>query len=293
LIKSMTAFGSGACQQGDRQYGVEIRSVNHRYRDLVLRVPRNQQPLEEGFRAMISSRVSRGRIEASFQIEMTGEAPLYDVEINLPLADSYLQAFRQLADRAGVGQAMRLESFLSMKDVFVIKPRTEDMDMAREGFTAALNEALDGLEKMRAREGEAIRNDFEERLNRLEAYVEAVHARAPELPEAYRKRLSDRVANLLEGGDVDPARLAQEVAFLAERSDITEEIVRTRSHLKQFRKYISGDEAVGRRLDFLIQEINREVNTLGTKASDTAISQIAVEMKAELEKLREQVQNVE
>jgi uncharacterized protein (TIGR00255 family) len=293
LIKSMTAFGSGAFQQGDRRYVTELRSVNHRYRDIVLRLPRNQQPLEEGFRTIISSRISRGRIEASFQIEMSCEAPPYELEINLPLAESYLRAFGQLAAHAGLDQEIRLESLLQMKDVLLIKPETNDMGEAREGFHAALNRALDALEEMRLREGNAILKDFTERLDRLEAYVDAVNRQAPELPEVYRKRLTDKVGNLLNGIDVDAARLAQEVAFLAERSDITEEIVRARSHLKQFRDYLSGDDAVGRKLDFLIQEINREVNTLGVKASDTAISQIAVEMKAELEKLREQVQNVE
>lgn len=293
MIKSMTAFGSGVCQQGDRQYGVELRSVNHRYRDLVLRLPRNQQPLEEGLRTMIASRVSRGRVEASFQIEMTGETPPYELEINLPLADSYLKAFRQLAEHAGLSQEMRLESLLQMKDVLVTKPQSEDMDMTREGFHTALGRALDDLEEMRIREGDAILKDFDDRLHRLEAYLETVQTRAPELPDVYQRRLTEKIGSLLCGAEADPARLAQEVAFLAERSDITEEIVRTQSHLKQFWDYLSGDDPVGRRLDFLIQEINREVNTLGTKASDTAISQIAVEMKAELEKLREQVQNVE
>jgi uncharacterized protein (TIGR00255 family) len=146
---------------------------------------------------------------------------------------------------------------------------------------------------MRTKEGDAILTDFNERLDRLGAYLDAVHLRAPELPDVYGKRLAEKVGKLLNGVEVDPARLAQEVAFLADRSDITEEIVRARSHLKQFRDYLLSDDAVGRRLDFLIQEINREVNTLGVKSSDTAISQIAVEMKAELEKLREQVQNVE
>lgn len=293
MIKSMTAFGTGAFEQGDRRYVVEIRSVNHRYRDIVLRLPRNQQPLEEGFRTHISSRISRGRIEASFQMEMSSEASPHNLELNLPLADAYLRAFRQLAAHAGLEQEMRLESLLQVKDVLLIKPDTDDAEQARKGFHAALDSALDALEEMRFKEGEAILKDFAERLDRLESYMDAVRHRAPELPELYQKRLTEKVGNLLNGVDVDPARLAQEVAFLADRSDITEEIVRARSHLKQFRDYLSGDDAVGRRLDFLIQEINREVNTLGVKSSDTDMSQIAVEMKAELEKLREQVQNVE
>lgn len=293
MIKSMTAFGSAAFQQGDRRYVAEVRSVNHRYRDIVLRLPRNQQLLEEGLRAIISSRIHRGRIEASLQIERSSEAPPYDLELNLPLADAYLRIFRQLAEHAGLDQEMRLESLLQMKDVMAVRPDADDAEEAREGLHKALHGALDALDEMRCREGDAILKDFIERLDRLEVCVDAVHRRAPELNDECRRRLNEKISTLLNGVDVDPARLAQEVAFLAERSDITEEIVRARSHLKQFRDYMSLDEAVGRRLDFLIQEIHREVNTLGVKAADTAISQMAVEMKAELEKLREQVQNVE
>jgi len=293
LIKSMTAFGSGAIQGGNRRCLVEIRSVNHRYRDIVVRLPRNQQALEEGFRRIISSRISRGRVEASFQMEMEPDAAPYDLVLNLPLADAYLRAFRQLAHHAGLDQEIRLETLLQMKDILAVKPEPEDVDSLREGFEAALSMALDALNAMRIKEGHAILEDFVKRVDRLEASVDAVHTRAPELPETCRKRLTEKVGELLNGTEVDPARLAQEVAFLAERSDITEEIIRMRSHLKQFRDYLAIDDPVGRRLDFLIQEMNREVNTLGTKASDTAISQIVVEMKAELEKLREQVQNVE
>lgn len=293
MIKSMTAFGSAALEQGNRRYVAEIRSVNHRYRDIVVRVPRNHQALEEGLRGIIASRTSRGRIEASFQIEAGCDAPPYALELNLPLADAYLRIFRQLADHSGLDQEIHPEFLMQMKDVILVTPEKEDMGEAREGLESVLNRALDALEEMRINEGNAIVGDFHERLDRLDAFIDAVHQRAPDLPDVYQKRLTERVETLLNGVDVDPARLAQEVAFLADRSDITEEIVRARSHLKQFRDYLLSDDAVGRRLDFLLQEINREVNTLGVKASDTAISQLAVEMKAELEKLREQVQNVE
>lgn len=293
MIKSMTAFGSGAFQQGETRYVAEIRSLNHRHRDIILRLPRNHQPLEEGLRAVISSRIRRGRIEASFQIERSSEAPPYALELNLPLADAYVRIFRELAAHSGLDQEIRLESLLQMKDVMVVRPEADNVEEMREGLYESLKRALDALDQMRTKEGDAILQDFIDRLDQLDVYVDGVNRRAPELIEECRKRLTEKVGNLVNGVDVDPARLAQEVAFLAERSDITEEIVRARSHLKQFRDYISLDDAVGRRLDFLIQEIHREVNTLGVKAADTAICQMAVEMKAELEKLREQVQNVE
>jgi len=293
LFKSMTAFGSGAFEAGKHRYVAEIRSVNHRHRDIVIRLPRNYQSLEDGLRADISSRIRRGRIEASFQIERSSESPPYELELNLPLADAYLRIFRQLAAHAGMDPEMPLESLLQMKDVITLKPEADDVEATRHGLYQALQIALDALDEMREKEGEAILKDFVDRLDRLEEWVASAQRRAPELTEIYRQRLSEKIAALLNGVEVDAARLAQEVAFLAERSDVTEEIVRTRSHLKQFRDYMAVDEAVGRRLDFLIQEIHREVNTLGVKAADTSISQMVVEIKAELEKLREQVQNVE
>jgi len=289
----MTAFGRGEYQQGDTRYFVEIRALNNRHRDIILRIPKNHQPLEEGLRAIISSRIRRGRIEVSFQIERGSEELPYDVELNLPLVESYLKVFRQLAAHSGLDQELRLESLLELKDVILIKPETNDMEELQEGLHKVLTMSLDSLDEMRIKEGDAIEKDFIKRLNRLDGYVDNVQVRVPELTETYRKRLTDKVGNMLKEVEIDQIRLAQEVAFLAERSDITEEIVRIKSHLNQFREYLSLGDAVGRRLDFLIQEINREVNTLGSKGSDTIISMTVVEMKAELEKLREQVQNVE
>ena len=293
MIKSMTAFGRGEYQQGDTRYFAEIRALNNRHRDIILRIPKNHQPLEEGLRAIIASRIRRGRIEVSFQIERDREEPPYDVELNLPLAESYLKIFKQLAAHSGLDQEIRLDALLQFKDVIVIKPETGDMEELQEGLHKVLTMALDSLDEMRIKEGDAIEIDFIKRLDRLDSYVDNVQVRTPELTETYRKRLTDKVGNMLKEVEIDQTRLAQEVAFLAERSDITEEIVRIRSHLNQFRGYLSLGDAVGRRLDFLIQEINREVNTLGVKGSDTIISMTVVEMKAELEKLREQVQNVE
>ena len=289
----MTAFGRGEYQQGDTRYCTEIRALNNRHRDIILRIPKNHQALEEGLRAIISARIRRGRIEVSFQIERGREEVPYDVELNLPLLESYLKIFKQLAAHSGLDQEIRLESLLQLKDVILIKPETGDMEEMKDGLRNVLTMSLDSLDEMRIKEGDAIEKDFIKRLNRLDSHVGNVQDRVPELNEIYRKRLTEKVENMINGVEIDQTRLAQEVAFLAERSDITEEIVRIKSHLKQFREYLSLGDAVGRRLDFLIQEINREVNTLGVKGSDTIISMIVVEMKAELEKLREQVQNVE
>ena len=293
MIKSMTAYGRGEYQQGDTLFIAEIRSLNNRYRDIILRIPGNVQILEKELKSIISSRIRRGRIEVSIKIENTGEESPYDLELNVPLVNSYFKIFNDLAEQFGLDQKIRIESLCQMKDVILVKPEDVDIEKVKPGLQEVLIQALDSLDMMRVREGEAIEADFVKRLDLLERYVEEIDKRAPTLIEEYRRRLNDNISRMLNDVAVDESRLAQEVAFVAERSDITEEIVRIRSHLKQFREYLSADDALGRRLDFLIQEINREVNTTGSKASDSFIAKVVVEMKAELEKLREQVQNVE
>lgn len=289
----MTAYGRGEYQQGDSLFIVEIRSLNNRYRDIVPRIPKNYQILEKELKTLISSRIKRGRIEVSVQIENSEEEGPYNLELNVPLVRSYLEIFNQLGEQFGIDQEIKLESLCQMRDVILVKPEEVDVEKVRPGFQEALRLALDSLDVMRINEGEAITADFSKRLSLLEQYVNEVAKRAPEVVEAYRKRLQDNLGHMLEDVSIDESRLAQEVAFFADRSDITEEIVRLRSHLAQFREYLDLEDALGRRLEFLIQEMNREVNTLGTKASDSLASKVAVEMKAELEKLREQVQNVE
>jgi uncharacterized protein (TIGR00255 family) len=289
----MTAYGRGEYQQGDTLFIAEIRSLNNRYRDIILRIPGNVQILEKEIKSIISSRIRRGRIEVSVKIENTSEESPYKLELNVPLIKSYFEIFNHLAEQFGLDQNIRIESLCQLKDVILVKPEDVDVEQMKPGLQEVLIQALDSLDMMRITEGEAIETDFLKRLDLLERYAEKVDKRAPGLIDEYRKRLKENINRMLVDVAVDESRLAQEVAFFAERSDITEEIVRIRSHLRQFREYLSADDALGRRLDFLIQEINREVNTTGSKASDSFIAEVVVEMKAELEKLREQVQNVE
>ncbi|MBW1701247.1 MAG: YicC family protein [Deltaproteobacteria bacterium] len=293
MIKSMTAYGRGEVQQGDIVFVAEIRSVNNRFRDIILRVPKSYQILDKDLRAIISSRIRRGRVEVSIQMENNGDESPYDLELNVPLVNSYLKIFDQLGEQFGLDKKIKLESLCQMRDVILVKPEPVDIEKVKPGFQEVLMQALDSLDLMKIKEGEAIEADFVKRLELLEGYINEVEERAPDLVEEYRSRLQNNVEHMLKDVAVDENRMAQEVAFFAERSDITEEVVRFRSHLNQFREYLSLDDAIGRRLDFLLQEMNREVNTLGSKASDTHISRVVVEMKAELEKLREQVQNVE
>ena len=293
MIKSMTAYGRGEYQKGDIVFVAEMRSLNNRYRDIILRIPKNYQILENELKSIISNRIRRGRVEVTVQLENNGETGPYNFELNLPLVDSYFKVFNELVERFGLDQEIELGSVLQMKDAIFLKPEERDVAEMKIGFETALGQALDSLDEMRLKEGNAIRTDLVNRLGLLEKYLNTVDKRAPILVEEYREKLNDRINHMLKDVTVDDSRLAQEVALFSERSDVTEEIVRIRSHLQQFREYLSFDDALGRRLDFLIQEINREVNTLSSKASDSSISKVSVEMKAELEKLREQIQNVE
>ena len=293
MIKSMTAYGRGEYNHEGTLFISEIKSLNNRYRDIILHIPEKSQALEDTLRSIIISKVRRGRVEVNIQMENGSEEASCNLELNVPVVIAYLKIFNQLTDQFGLDQEIQLESFCQMKDVILIKPETVEIDKTIPGFQNALRQALDSLDMMRIKEGKAIEADFVNRLDLLEKYVNEVDKRMPSLVEKYRNRLKDKIQNILKEVPVDEDKLTQEVAFFAEKSDITEEIVRIRSHLEQFRDYLSLDDALGRRLDFLIQEINREVNTIGSKASDSTVSRIVVEIKVELEKLREQVQNVE
>lgn len=293
MIKSMTAFGRGEHLLGDKVFIAEIRSVNNRYRDVVLRIPKNLQILEDEIRAQIFTKIRRGRLEVSIHGGKNGEGAGYELELNLPLVRSYLKIISQLSDEFSLDKNLSAEYISQLKDVILIKSEEIDIDESRSGLLEALSRALDSLDVMRIQEGGAIEKDFRKRLDLIGQYLDEIEERTPLVVEEYRKRLKDRLKSLEQNIAVDEARLAQEIAIFADRSDITEEIVRSRSHLKQFRNYMSMDDSIGRRLDFLIQEIHREFNTMGAKASDSSISARVVEVRAELEKLREQVQNVE
>lgn len=293
MVRSMTAYGSGEFTMGPKRFVAELRSVNHRYRDVQMRMPRPLQPLEEGLRSMVLSGVRRGRIEVVIQMEGVGDAAPAAVELNLPMAKAYLEIYRRLGEEFGLEHGVSADTLVQMRDVVVARPEVPDLEGLRPALEEALRLAILSFDGMRLKEGQAIEADLLERLGLLEGYIASLAARAPEVVDAYRLRLQENIRRMVQDRPLDEGRLAQEVAYFAERSDITEEIVRLKSHVHQFRVFLETEEALGRRLDFLIQEMHREVNTLGSKASDAAISRIVVEAKAELEKLREQVQNVE
>ena len=293
MIRSMTAYGRGEYTFEDKRFVAEIKSVNNRYRDIIVRCPKSIQGLEEEIRSQVASRIKRGRIEVFIQMERGEEEVAYDLELNVPLVKSYLKIFKRLCETLGVDQKISPETLWQMKDVVVVKPEEVDLETVRPALQTVLQLALDSYDSMRIQEGSGIEEDFHKRLHLIEEYINDIENKAPNVSKEYEKRLKDKIKRMSEDIEIDNNRLIQEVGIFSEKCDMTEEIVRTGSHLKQFRSYMSMEDAIGRRLDFLLQEINREANTMSAKAQDSSISAKVVEIKAELEKLREQAQNVE
>ena len=292
MIKSMTGYGRGEWQGDEKRVEVEVKSFNHRYLDISPHLPRRLNSLETQVRNLIKQRVSRGRLEVSVQSD---DSSLVEqkLELDVALAQDYHLALKTLQQELGIPGEIRLETLANFRDIFTRKEVETDLEKEWASLQTALEAALRSLEQMRRDEGLALRGDFLGRLTAVEEMAREIEKKAPLALEACRDRLAERVQELSRGLPVDEARLAQEVAYLAEHSDITEELVRIRSHLNQFREMLDDSEPVGRKLEFLLQEINREANTIGSKASDAGIAQVAVGIKSELEKMREQVQNVE
>jgi uncharacterized protein (TIGR00255 family) len=292
MLKSMTAYGRAESLKGTMEFIVEIRSGNYRYREIVPRIPQSLQPFEDRIRPIVTSRLKRGRIEISIQIKDNGDKGL-KLELNRPLVKAYGNILNELNKELGYKQPIDLSFFSQLKDSIIVKQDSVDLEKIWPDLKNVIDKALLSLDTMRINEGKALEKDFLERLDRIGAYIDEIRNRAKVTVETYRDKLRQRIHQLIEASEINEDRLMQEVAFMAERSDVTEELIRVESHLEQFRNYMNQDDVIGRRLDFILQELNREVNTIGSKAADSFISHRVVEIKAELEKLREQIQNVE
>lgn len=292
MLKSMTAYGRAESLKEAMEFIAEIRSGNNRYREIIPRIPQSLQPFEDRIRSIVSSRLKRGRIELSIQIKDNGDKGLR-LELNRPLVKAYVTILNELNKELGCKQPIDISFFSQLKDAIIVKQDSVDLEKIWPDLKDVIDKALLSLDTMRINEGKALEKDFLERLNRIGRYIDEIRNRAKVIVESYSDKLRQRIHKLIKDIEIDKDRLMQEVAFMAERSDITEELIRVESHLEQFRNYMNQDDAIGRRLDFLLQEINREVNTIASKAADSYTSQLVVEIKAELEKLREQIQNVE
>jgi len=292
-MKSMTGFGRGAASGDEFTVAVEVKTVNNRYLDIHLRLSQELSPLEMVIRKRVGARLSRGRVDLNINFERTG-ATTY--EVNRPLIAGYVRAMREMQQEFGLAGDIDVSSVARLPGA--LSPARDGLDEANTaGLERALDEALDSLELMRENEGAALAEEMRSRLTKIEAEVPLIEAAAEGLADAYRQRLQKRVGELVVRGgqaiELDAGRLAQEVAYLADRSDISEELVRLRSHLEQFRAAVDAEGEVGKRLDFLLQELNREANTVLSKSTEISIKDAGLAIKAEVEKLREQVQNVE
>ncbi|MCK9253052.1 MAG: YicC family protein [Clostridiaceae bacterium] len=295
MSASMTGYGRGEAAGAERRLIVEIKSVNNRYCDIQIRMPRLFAALENRVREMVASRVARGKLDLYITYE-DRSAQASQVRYDAGLVHAYALALREMASRENMPDGLNAGLIARFNDVLQVEPGVVPMDEVQALLEHALNQALDGLCKMRALEGARMADDIRERAQRLETMRQGVAARAPQVVTAYRQRLTDRVQELF--GDqasslVSEERLAVEIAMYADKCAIDEELVRLQSHLKQLQEGIGLDEPVGKKLDFLVQEINREINTIGSKANDLNLVQDVVTMKSEVEKIREQVQNLE
>jgi uncharacterized protein (TIGR00255 family) len=294
MIKSMTGFGRVEAVSAGKRIQVEMKSLNHRYLEIFLRMPTTISFLETEIKKKIGERFSRGKIEVSIRIDNEGNQDgTQTLMLNLPLVRQYYSLLSQIKDELNLPDEVTLNMMSGFRDLYVPKEVEEDLDCLWKGLEGILAEAMDKLTDMRITEGEALGRDLACRMEKIQQLLRIIALRAPEVVVEYRQRLSDRVRELTQGIIIDEARIHQEVAILAEKSDITEEVVRLESHIGQFMELLEGEEAIGRKVDFLIQEMNREVNTIGSKSGDAETARQVIEIKSELAKVREQIQNVE
>lgn len=292
-MKSMTGYGRGSADGEHFTVSVDLKTVNNRFLDVHLRLSGELAALEPVIKRQISARLSRGRVDVTVNFEKTAQTAY---ELNRPLIAGYVDALRDMQKEFNIGGELDINVLARLPGA--LQPSRDGLsDEVVAGIGKAVAEGLDQLEKMRAEEGETLRREMTERIDKIDALVPTIESAAAGLVDAYRTRLQKRIGELLSRNgqlvEIDPARLAQEVAYLSDRSDVSEEMVRLRSHLAQFRDALNSTGETGKMLDFLLQELNREANTTLSKSTDLPIKEAALAIKAEVEKIREQVQNVE
>lgn len=292
MIKSMTGFGRCLETVGGKDILVEIKSVNHRYYEFSARVPRAYGYLEEKLKGFLQGRISRGKVEVGVTV-YNASAENESIEVNRNVAKQYISALRSANEELGLTDDLTLSKLMRLPDIFNVRKAEDDEDAVWESVKTVAGKALDNFIAMREAEGRKMRDDVLLRLEYITELVGKIEQKSPETTEKYRKRLYDKLSDILNDKNIDEQRIVTEAAIFSEKTAVDEETVRLRSHIHQCRELLDSDEAVGRKLDFLIQEFNREANTIGSKAQDIEITKIVVELKSEIEKIREQIQNIE
>lgn len=295
MVNSMTAFGRSTGEKGGKIFTCEIRSVNNRFLDLSVRLPRNYGFLEDRIRKYIPSKgISRGKIDIGVTIEVI-DAEGVSIEPDMSYAKSYLDALRKLSSELGIQDDVTVSRLAQNRDIFVVRKPDEDIEKEWQTFLPFLDEAIDKFIKARETEGENLKADLLIKKQNIEQMAKLINARSEKNIAEYRTKLETRLKNTLDELDieVDEARILTECAIFADKIAVDEEMVRLASHLKAFEDTLDSSEPIGRKLDFLVQEINREINTTGSKSNDSEIAKLVVEAKCEVEKIREQIQNIE
>lgn len=292
MIKSMTGFGRGEYQENGKKASIEIKTVNHRYMDIFVKYPRMLAFLEDKVREIISKNISRGKIDVFINYEDVGEDSK-NVVLDEALAGAYLKALNTLGSKFDLRDDVTVSMVARFPDVLRVEKAEDDEGELLKIVSNAVQSALEALLKMRITEGAALKTSLLEKLNNVSTVVEQIEKRAPSVVKEYMDKLNGRLKELLDQQSVDESRIATEVAIFADRCSVDEEIVRLKSHIVQFTETLDLEIPIGRKLDFIVQEMNREINTIGSKANDVNITKLVVEVKSEIEKIREQVQNIE
>lgn len=290
---SMTGYGRGEYENDLYRFKIEIKSLNHRYIDINVKTPRQISYLEETIKKKIKGQLFRGKVDVYISLEYMSESQI-DIKIDNELANSYYNALEDLMEHLNLKDNISLNNILNIPDIVKTKKRDLDEDSIWEVLNAALDIALKNISSMKKEEGLELKKDISIKLYTIEFYVKIIEERSPEVVIEYKKKLNDRISELVDNDTVlDKERLNNEVAFFADKASIDEELVRLKSHIKQLKLILEEEDSIGRKLDFLIQEFNREINTIGSKSGDVLITSYVVELKSEVEKIREQVQNIE
>lgn len=292
MVKSMTGFGKASVSADGISVTVEIKSVNHRYFEFASRLPRAYMFLDEKLKSFCQQKISRGKVEVAVIIEEDG-GDVTEIEINRGYTEAYISALKCLSKEYGIKNDIKLSSLVSNPEIFTVRKKALPDETVLRIVLAAADSAIESFVAMRAAEGERLYNDVKSRAELITEKVSFIEARSPETVKAYRERLERKIKELLADAKVDEQRLLTETAVFADKAAVDEETVRLRSHIKQLLDLIESDEPVGRKLDFIVQEMNREANTIGSKAQDIEIAHTVVDIKSEIEKIREQIQNIE
>ncbi len=292
MIKSMTGYGRAVETRNGREISVEIRSVNNRYLDCNIKLPRLYSFAEEAVKQAVKSSISRGKVDVFLSIANCGTSAV-EISLNRPVLEGYLAAMRTIVTDYGVTDDISVSSLARLPDLFLVEKADTDEEQVTEDLIAVVQQALSAFDAMRTREGAALEADLRSRAGTILSLTEQVEARSPVTLAEYRARLTAKMQEVLENQNIDESRILAEAALYADKIAVDEETVRLRSHLSQLESMLTGGGAIGRKLDFLLQEMNREANTIGSKGNDLEQARTVVEIKAELEKIREQTQNIE